>query len=118
MATNKRPRNCASVSSRSDAPPHVLLLRAGHDGTGTRRAVASITSGMRWKPVHESVVCRGKWDDTFLDRATELGTYMAAGLESGIFWKQALRPRETRTPGESGGSASSESCRRPAARRP
>lgn len=84
MATNKRRRNCASESSRSDAPPHVLLLRAGHDGTGTCRAVASITSGMRWKPVHDPVVCRGQWDDTLLARATDLGTFMAAGLEAGV----------------------------------
>ncbi len=33
----------------------------------------------------EPVVCRGQWDDTFLDRATDLGTFMAAGLEAGVF---------------------------------
>ncbi|MCB9967580.1 MAG: flavodoxin family protein [Geminicoccaceae bacterium] len=69
----------------TDALPYALLVRAGQDGTGTCRAVASITGGMRWKAVHEPVVCRGQWDDTFLDRATDLGTFMAAGLEAGIF---------------------------------
>jgi hypothetical protein len=62
-----------------------LLVRAGHDGTGTCRAVASITGGLRWKAVHEPVVCRGKWDDAFLDQAKDLGSFMAAGLEAGIF---------------------------------
>ncbi len=69
---------------RTDALPYALLVRAGLDGTGTCRAVASIASGMRWKPAHEPVVCRGKWDETFLDRATDLGTFMAAGLEMGV----------------------------------
>ena len=70
---------------QTDALPMALLVRAGHDGTGTCRAVASITSGLRWKEVHEPLVCRGKWDPTFLDQAKELGTFMAAGLEAGIF---------------------------------
>lgn len=62
-----------------------LLVRAGHDGTGTCRAVARITSGRRWKPVQDPVVCRGQWDDSFVDQAKELGTAMAAGLELGVF---------------------------------
>lgn len=69
----------------TDGLPYALLVRAGHDGTGTCRAVASITGGLRWKAVHEPVVCRGQWDEAFLDRATELGTFMAAGLEMGVF---------------------------------
>lgn len=70
---------------RTDALPYALLVRAGHDGTGTCRAVASITSGLRWKPVREPVVCRGQWDPGFLDQARDLGSFMAAGLEAGIF---------------------------------
>jgi hypothetical protein len=61
------------------------LVRAGHDGTGTCRAVASITSGMRWKPVQEPVVCRGPWEESFVEQARELGTAMVAGLEMGVF---------------------------------
>jgi multimeric flavodoxin WrbA len=70
---------------KTDALPFVALVRAGHDGTGTCRAIASITTGLRWKAVHEPVVCRGQWDRAFLDQAKELGTFMAAGLEAGIF---------------------------------
>ena len=69
----------------TDALPMALLVRAGHDGTGTRRAIASIAAGLRWKEVHEPVICRGKWDPAFVDRARDLGTFMAAGLEAGIF---------------------------------
>jgi multimeric flavodoxin WrbA len=70
---------------RTDALPYALLVRAGHDGTGTCRAVASIAGGLRWKAVHEPVVCKGAWDEGFVARANELGTFMAAGLEAGIF---------------------------------
>lgn len=65
--------------------PYMLVIRAGHDGTGTRRAVESITTGLRWKPVAEPLICRGDWDEAFLAQARDAGMAMAAGLESGIF---------------------------------
>jgi len=70
---------------QTDALPYALLIRAGHDGTGTRRAVTSITTGLRWKEIHEPTICRGQWDPAFLTQAKDLGTYLAAGLEAGIF---------------------------------
>lgn len=70
---------------RTDALPYALLVRAGHDGTGTVRAVAGITSGLRWKAVQEPLVCRGAWNDGFIAQAQELGTFMAAGLEADVF---------------------------------
>jgi len=68
----------------TEALPYALYVRAGQDGTGTRRAVESIATGLRWKRAHEPVICRGAWDDAFLDQVRELGTYMAAGLDAGI----------------------------------
>jgi NAD(P)H-dependent FMN reductase len=70
---------------RTDALPYALLVRAGHDGTGTCRAIASITGGLRWRMAHEPVVCRGQWDATFAGQARDLGSFMAAGLDAGIF---------------------------------
>jgi len=64
---------------------YALYIRAGQDGTGTRRAVESITTGLRWRAVQEPLICRGQWDDAFLDQCEELGQAMAAGLEAGIF---------------------------------
>lgn len=64
---------------------YALYIRAGQDGTGTRRAVESITTGLRWRAVQEPLICRGAWDDAFLDSCEELGQAMAAGLEAGIF---------------------------------
>lgn len=65
--------------------PYALAVRAGHDGTGTRRAVGSIATGLRWKAVAEPLVCRGAFDEAFVGHCRELGTMMAAGLEAGVF---------------------------------
>ena len=64
---------------------YALYIRAGQDGIGTRRAVESITTGLRWRAVQEPLICRGPWDEAFLESCEELGQAMAAGLEAGIF---------------------------------
>ncbi len=65
--------------------PYVLYIRAGHDGTGTRKAVETIVTGLRWRAVQEPLLCRGEWQESFLDDCEELGTLLAAGLEAGVF---------------------------------
>src|SRR5699024_2303395 len=65
--------------------PYALYIRAGKDGTGTRRAVQSITTGLRWKAVQEPIICQGDWQDDFTADCKELGMYMAAGLDAQIF---------------------------------
>lgn len=64
--------------------PFALYVRAGHDGTGTCRAVDSITTGLRWKTVQPTLVCRGEWDEAFVAQCRTLGTTVAASLEAGI----------------------------------
>ena len=65
--------------------PYALVIRAGHDGTGTRRAVESIASGLRWKAVQPPLLLKGDFNECFISQCKDLGLYMAAGLESGIF---------------------------------
>jgi len=72
------------VIDKTDALPYALYVRAGLDGTGTRRAVESICSGLAWKPVREPLICRGEWRDEFLEQCEELGLHMAASLDLGI----------------------------------
>ncbi|PTQ88439.1 flavodoxin family protein [Agitococcus lubricus] len=62
-----------------------ILIRAGHDGTGTQRALNTILTGLRWKIVHDIVILRGQWQSSFVAEAEELGLHMAAGLEVGIW---------------------------------
>ncbi|HYH19443.1 MAG TPA: NAD(P)H-dependent oxidoreductase [Azospirillum sp.] len=70
---------------RTQGMPFALYVRAGHDGTGTRRAVDTITTGLRWRAAQEPLILRGAFRAEFVPRCEELGTLMAAGLEAGIF---------------------------------
>ena len=65
--------------------PYALVVRAGHDGTGTRLAVEKIATGLRWRKIAEPLICRGSWQPAFLAPCRELGMSMAAGLEARIF---------------------------------
>lgn len=65
--------------------PFALIVRAGHDGTGTMRAIDTITTGLRWSAIQPPVLCRGEWQDDFLEQSETLGMTMAAGLEAGIY---------------------------------
>ena len=65
--------------------PCALYIRAGMDGTGTRRAVESIVTGLRWNWVQVPLTLRGDWQDDFEQQVEELGMYMAAGLDNAVF---------------------------------
>ena len=65
--------------------PCALYIRAGMDGTGTRRAVESIITGLRWNWVQAPLTLRGDWQDAFEQQVEELGLYMAAGLDNAVF---------------------------------
>jgi hypothetical protein len=65
--------------------PYAAYIRAGHDGTGTRRAIETIITGLRWRAVQAPLVCRGDWDPDFVGQCRELGMAIAAGLEAGVY---------------------------------
>lgn len=64
--------------------PFAFYVRAGLDGTGTRRAIESITQGLRWKLVQPPLICLGDFQPTFIEQCEELGLSIAASLEAGI----------------------------------
>jgi hypothetical protein len=65
--------------------PYAAYIRAGHDGTGTRRAIETIVTGLRWRAVAEPMVLKGEFQEAFVGQCEELGQLMAAGLEAGVF---------------------------------
>ena len=65
--------------------PYALYIRAGHDGTGTRRSVETIITGLRWKEVQAPLIMKGDYSSEFALQCEELGLAIAAGLEAGVF---------------------------------
>jgi len=57
----------------------------GKTATGTRHAVESITTGLRWRPVHEPLTLRSDFHEDFISQCKGLGAVMAAGIEAGVF---------------------------------
>ena len=64
--------------------PVAAIVRAGHDGTGTCRALQTILTGLRWRWVQDIVVCKGPWQDDFLNECQDLAQGMAVGLNEGM----------------------------------
>jgi hypothetical protein len=65
--------------------PYCLFIRAGQDGTGTRRGVETITTGLRWRAIQAPLICRGEWQPEFIGQCEALGSAVAAGLDLGVF---------------------------------
>ncbi len=69
---------------RTQGLAFAYYIRAGRDGTGTQRAITTITTGLRWRLVHDAVICRGEYREEFEARCEELGLYVAASLDAGL----------------------------------
>ena len=68
----------------TEAMPFAVYIRAGLDGTGTRIAIGKITTGLKWKPVQETMTLHGEYQPEFESQCEQLGMLMAASLEAGI----------------------------------
>lgn len=64
--------------------PFTFYIRAGLDGTGTKRALESITTGLRWRLVQDPLICKGEFSEDFITQCEDLGLAMAASLDAGI----------------------------------
>lgn len=70
---------------KTESLPFALFIRAGNDGLGAQSSIERIVKGLAWKQVQEPLICRGAWQESFLEQCEELGMTLAAGLEAGIF---------------------------------
>ena len=73
------------VLEKKQGMPFALYIRAGQDGTGTKRAVQTIITGLRWNYVQDALILKGEWQDVFIEQVEELAMTLAAGLEAGIY---------------------------------
>lgn len=65
--------------------PFAVYIRAGHDGTGSKRAIETINNGLRWQLVQPTLVLKGTWQTQFIDDVATLAMTLAAGLDAGIY---------------------------------
>ncbi len=65
--------------------PYALFIKAGLDGEGAKTSIERIITGLKWKQIQPSLICKGEFRQEFLAQGEELGMTVAAGLEAGIF---------------------------------
>ena len=73
------------VLEKKQGMPFALYIRAGFDGTGTRLAMKTIITGLRWNQIQDTLVLKGDWQDNFIQQVEELAMTLAAGVEAGIY---------------------------------
>ena len=73
------------VLEKKQGMPFALYIRAGSDGTGTKIALKTIITGLRWHQIQETLILKGNWQDEFTEQVEELAMTLAAGVEAGIY---------------------------------
>ena len=65
--------------------PVATYIRAGLDGTATKRALTSIFSAQKWRLIADPLILHGAWQETYQNDVQDMAVGLAIGLDSGIF---------------------------------
>ncbi len=69
----------------TEAMPIGAYIRAGLDGTATKRALEGIFTAQKWRLVAAPIILHGEWSDNYLTQTEEMAKAIAVGLDAGIF---------------------------------
>lgn len=69
----------------TDGLPVAIYIRAGLNGTATKKALSQIAAGLNWRLVRPPLVLKGTYTDQFEDDISEFGGAFAVGIEAGLF---------------------------------
>lgn len=70
---------------RKEGLPVGIYIRAGLDGTATKRTLTSYSNALSWRLIQEPLILHGAYDEAFTAEVEELAAMMGAGVEAGIY---------------------------------
>ena len=65
--------------------PVAIYIRAGLDGTATKRTLTSYAKALSWRLISAPVILHGSYDERFIQEVEALAGGLSAGVEAGIF---------------------------------
>ena len=64
---------------------YAVVISAGNDGTGALTSIERIIAGLNLRKVQEPIISRGEISQSLVERCSELGETLAAGVDLGIY---------------------------------
>ena len=68
-----------------DGLPVGVYIRAGLDGTATKRTLISYANAQSWRLIREPIILHGTYNQQMCDTVSDLAGALAAGVEAGIY---------------------------------
>ena len=75
---------CLANVKQNEAKPFALVIKAGLDGTGTDLAVHKIIKGLKWREVHDTLICKGEFTKNFLEQCNKLALTVTLQLDNDL----------------------------------
>lgn len=70
---------------RYEGLPVAIYIRAGLDGTATKRTLTSYANALSWRLIQEPLILHGAYHDNLTQDVASLAGQLSAGVEAGIY---------------------------------